>query len=181
MSSVMLTEVEFRFKHGWCDLYLATDEAVHSFRATGMVDFFGDLVSAVCDLAGGRHSTSAMWADEPGGVFIDLAISAPKSLCGLAVHQFAEADWISNRSVWSPTRGTVVLDIVEPADNLLRHFADAFRMVQVLDVDTTGFMPSWGWHFPASSFDRLLRSGRQFGYKPKATKEIIRGSDRSES
>lgn len=158
--------IRIYFENGWSRLLVSDGRTSDTFVATNLVDFFGDLVSAVLDLAAGRRSVSCLWGGEPGGVFIDLARSGPTKF-SLVVHQIADPDWISGATEWTPRRGEVICEQSLNSSELIRGFTREFRRVLQDYVDPTGFMPQWGWVFPQRQFGALEEMSMRLGHRPE--------------
>jgi hypothetical protein len=153
-SSQTAFQVAFEFRYGWCRWHLEVDRYSGVHRATSLVDAFGDLAGAVAATASGALVASALWGDEPGGVFVDLARSGPRHL-GLVLHEVGRPDWLTpETSRWTPVRGPVVVDAVIPVDVAFRAFHAAFESTRQA-VSAEGRISGWGHPFPTGAVDGI--------------------------
>ncbi len=142
--------VEFDFRFGWCRMRLEVAGGSAVYRATSIVDSFGALADAVSAVASGAVIASALWGDEPGGVFIDLSTSGPNYV-GLVVAEMAWPDWITPQSPpWTPLRGTVLVNTIIPRGVALRGFQVGFRSARER-VSDRGRIEGWGYPFPTAA------------------------------
>jgi hypothetical protein len=119
-------QVEFDFRFGWCRMRLDVAGISATYRATSIVDSFGALAYAVATVAAGAMTASALWGDEPGGVFLDLSTSGPHYV-GLVVAGLDSPGWITPESPpWTPVRGAVLTNAIIPREVALRAFHTGF-------------------------------------------------------
>ncbi|WKX71240.1 hypothetical protein [Streptomyces sp. XD-27] len=137
-------------------LRLATETASASISATNLaierVDPLASLIHAVCCLASGTPDVSCRWPLEPGGHFIDLS-RITEERCGIAVHSFADPDWLAGKS-WLPVRGALVFGAAVPTDLAVTGFIKAF--VDLGTGHAKDFERRWPWAFPETELSRLV-------------------------
>jgi hypothetical protein len=143
-------QVEFDFRFGWCRMRLDVAGISATYRATSIVDSFGALAYAVATVATGAMTASALWGDEPGGVFLDLSTSGPHYV-GLVVAGLDSPGWITPESPpWTPVRGAVLTNAIIPREVALRAFHTGFT--SALDrVSEHGRIEGWGHRFPTAA------------------------------
>ncbi|HEY1570208.1 MAG TPA: hypothetical protein VGG05_02615 [Pseudonocardiaceae bacterium] len=123
--------------------------------ATSVVDAVGSFARAVAGVASGELVASCLWGDEPGGVFIDLAMPRPGHVL-LVMHELAMPGWLTpeDEPAWLPVRGRPVLSTRVPALTFLHEVVSALGALEPLAGNETGIR-GWGHPFPVESATRI--------------------------
>lgn len=124
--------------------------------ATTLHDALRDLVVALRHFAEGTTDVSLRWGGEPGGVFLQFShvYRASEDLCGMAIQEFVDEDWITNNN-WLPVRGATIFTDMVPSRAVLDAFLVALRSVKQQPADESGEIVHWGWRFPHEEFSAL--------------------------
>ncbi len=159
-------EIHVKFERGWADLEIVTGRGDFTARATNIIDAFGELVAACAQLSDGRFCVSSFWGREPGGVFLDLFRDGNDRLA-LAVHEAGNPDWLGGPVAWVPARAALVFTATIDVGVFACAFAQELHRIRRRDVDSSGYMPQWGWSFPESDYRIIERFGVRHGYRPE--------------
>lgn len=146
--------VKFEFRYGWCTLTISVPGVEISIKATGMLDFFADLVLCFENLLAGVRSQSCIWGGEGRGWFIDMT-SNWNGEFALVVHEMADGDYLRPGTKWLPIRGRVISSLLADLDGLGIALVSALEEVKLHYSDEQGHMPDWGWEFPRLPYVRL--------------------------
>ncbi|MFD2421139.1 hypothetical protein [Amycolatopsis pigmentata] len=151
-SGESLLTVSFALERG-LELRLATVEAEVSCRATNLpgprTDPLSDLVRALRMFATGNPDVSCRWPADRGGCFLDLT-RIDERRCGLALHSFAQPDWLTDET-WLPRRGSLLFAAQVPVSNLVSAFILALEELRARE----DFGEQWPWPFPQVELSRL--------------------------
>jgi hypothetical protein len=157
--------IDFSFRHGWCNLIASTGEATVEVQASTLYDSFSRLTWGINQLLSGNECVSIIWGGEGRGCFIDLSIDVADNI-GFVVHNMKNPRWLSPADSWMPIRGEAMFQAYSAANHFCRSYGSALRRVRIEYADATDYMEHWGWSFPVDEYLRFERHASRKGYRP---------------